>query len=579
MLFDDGVASFNAMTARDDAASSGPGNPLGGPRLGDEHSDGAHLDDTHLDDTHLESVSAHLESPASSDVLGLRANELVASLEQTVDGLAGMDMQSLNARVKGDLSQRLDTAWRRLKAIRYDLVVIDEAEVPQESGARTPTQLEVKTSNGGFIQARKTVERAQALREDFPLFRQALRESLISEEHVDIVRRYINTPELKQKLSDPTHGEGRLLAWARSMSTHQFAKQVKAWVYRWAPRQANEETLQQTVEEKLHIFQKQDHYVINGRLSLLNGTVVYNLIQAITRTNLRNSQNAGSGQNPASEQSGHGVRPDDSSTQLQHDLQPSQQQASLHSAANSESPKVTAAQLQANALVELCARVLEEGVYEGSARTSPHVSVHCPVETLAVAQSRYEEAQLHEEGARLHGEAGMIGAPATESSAHDIPPNIHPNIHPDLGRKLGQIKPGISAEFFTGLEPARLDDGTPLSPAQLQTIIADSQISRVVFGQGSEVLDLGRQARLASPAQARAIRARDKHCQYPGCSHPFPACRIHHAHYWERGGPTDLNNMVLVCWYHHALIHQLDLTATHYEHGWVFTTPEGKTIT
>jgi HNH endonuclease len=35
--------------------------------------------------------------------------------------------------------------------------------------------------------------------------------------------------------------------------------------------------------------------------------------------------------------------------------------------------------------------------------------------------------------------------------------------------------------------------------------------------------------------------------------------QAHHIVWWERGGATDLDNLLLVCSFHHRLIH---------EHGW-----------
>jgi hypothetical protein len=45
-------------------------------------------------------------------------------------------------------------------------------------------------------------------------------------------------------------------------------------------------------------------------------------------------------------------------------------------------------------------------------------------------------------------------------------------------------------------------------------------------------------------------------CAHPDCTVPFDACRIHHVIYWERGGRTDLANMVPLCERHHHLVHE-----------------------
>lgn len=67
---------------------------------------------------------------------------------------------------------------------------------------------------------------------------------------------------------------------------------------------------------------------------------------------------------------------------------------------------------------------------------------------------------------------------------------------------------------------------------------------------GSRPLAVGRAARLATPAQRKALRLRDGACAIPECTgHGAP--QPHHVIGWEFGGPTDLDNLVNLCWVHH----------------------------
>ena len=45
-------------------------------------------------------------------------------------------------------------------------------------------------------------------------------------------------------------------------------------------------------------------------------------------------------------------------------------------------------------------------------------------------------------------------------------------------------------------------------------------------------------------------------CAHPSCTVPFDSCRIHHVIYWERGGLSDLDNMIPLCERHHHLVHE-----------------------
>ena len=65
------------------------------------------------------------------------------------------------------------------------------------------------------------------------------------------------------------------------------------------------------------------------------------------------------------------------------------------------------------------------------------------------------------------------------------------------------------------------------------------------------MLAYGRERRLASKGQRLALAARDGGCCFPGCDRPAAWTEVHHIIPWLTGGPTDLDNMCLLCRYHH----------------------------
>jgi hypothetical protein len=85
--------------------------------------------------------------------------------------------------------------------------------------------------------------------------------------------------------------------------------------------------------------------------------------------------------------------------------------------------------------------------------------------------------------------------------------------------------------------------------ARLQAVLED--------GSGTPIR-LGRTRREPSAWMLRQLRHRDGECLFPGCGHRT-FVEGHHVVWWERGGGTDLDNLVLVCAFHHRLVH---------EHGW-----------
>ncbi|MBA2640533.1 MAG: HNH endonuclease, partial [Nocardioidaceae bacterium] len=56
----------------------------------------------------------------------------------------------------------------------------------------------------------------------------------------------------------------------------------------------------------------------------------------------------------------------------------------------------------------------------------------------------------------------------------------------------------------------------------------------------------------------RAVEVRDIGCAFPGCTRPADWTNVHHIVHWVDGGPTTLDNGVLLCGTHHRTIHRGD---------------------
>lgn len=100
---------------------------------------------------------------------------------------------------------------------------------------------------------------------------------------------------------------------------------------------------------------------------------------------------------------------------------------------------------------------------------------------------------------------------------------------------------------------ARLLDGTPLPMGEALRLACDADILPVVFDRKSQELWVGRKVRSATEAQRAALIVRDRHCI--GCGQSATWCEVHHIHEWSRGGPTDLDNLVLLCTPCHHQVH------------------------
>ncbi|MEU4620912.1 DUF222 domain-containing protein [Actinoplanes sp. NPDC023801] len=109
----------------------------------------------------------------------------------------------------------------------------------------------------------------------------------------------------------------------------------------------------------------------------------------------------------------------------------------------------------------------------------------------------------------------------------------------------------LCAKLGTGL----LDNGEPLSAGTIRRLGCDARVLPVVLDGDSQILDAGRTRRTATGTMRRALNARDRGCAFPGCDRPPRWCEAHHIVSWADGGPTDLSNLVLLCGFHHRLIH------------------------
>jgi len=101
---------------------------------------------------------------------------------------------------------------------------------------------------------------------------------------------------------------------------------------------------------------------------------------------------------------------------------------------------------------------------------------------------------------------------------------------------------------------SHLEDGTRLATDTARRLCCDAALVRVLHDAGGEILDLGRRTRTVSAAQRRALEIRDGGCRWPGCGLRFTDA--HHLVHWTDGGSTDLDNLILLCSFHHRKVHE-----------------------
>lgn len=127
-------------------------------------------------------------------------------------------------------------------------------------------------------------------------------------------------------------------------------------------------------------------------------------------------------------------------------------------------------------------------------------------------------------------------------------------VRADLNALLG--KPGGIAEIA---------GSGPIPPSTLDRLLCGADLSLVLCGEDFTPLYEAVASRAPTAAQRRALIARDGACI--GCGEPPGECEAHHIVPWGCGGKTRIDNLVLVCWSCHDLIH---------DHNWRVIVRDGR---
>lgn len=130
---------------------------------------------------------------------------------------------------------------------------------------------------------------------------------------------------------------------------------------------------------------------------------------------------------------------------------------------------------------------------------------------------------------------------------------------------FGSDNPNVQAEIAALLDgrkpfPELYDyDTMDLDWATLRMMSCNASIIPAVLSSKGEPLDVGRAQRAFPASIRRAVILRDGGCAYPGCNMPHIYSEIHHIQHWQDNGSTSLDNAVMLCRYHHTVIHQTDV--------------------
>jgi hypothetical protein len=193
-------------------------------------------------------------------------------------------------------------------------------------------------------------------------------------------------------------------------------------------------------------------------------------------------------------------------------------------------------QRRADALAELARRALEGGRLPQTGGVRPQVTV-----TVELAG--------------LLGHPGLPGADGGWVGPLPVETVRRLACDAAVTRVLVARHPLEAADGGDGHRHATRDDEAAGDlPRRLRAAIA--LLPPALGGAPREPLEVGRATRVVSPAQRTALAVRDGGCVVSGCDRPPAWCEAHHLRHWLRGGPTDLENLVLLCRAHHRAVHE-----------------------
>jgi hypothetical protein len=204
----------------------------------------------------------------------------------------------------------------------------------------------------------------------------------------------------------------------------------------------------------------------------------------------------------------------------------------------------TRPQRSADALVELATAACEHGDLPTQGGALPQVSLIVDLATLT-------------------------GPSARAAKNSTTRPAEHPTAAPPTAAAGGHAGWLAGVPGPWGLGGVLTHTGAHVGPATARRICCDAVLQRVLRAP-SEPLDLGRQVRLVTPAQRRALLLRDGGCRFPGCHARAAHTIAHHVQFWADGGDTDITNLVLLCPRHHIAVH---------EGGWTLELAPDATVT
>jgi hypothetical protein len=185
------------------------------------------------------------------------------------------------------------------------------------------------------------------------------------------------------------------------------------------------------------------------------------------------------------------------------------------------------------------------------------MTVQLPPESFAEARSRLEsiakeipsgDGEVSWDQRMADAFMGLVRCGEDGGGQSSAPSPYFVVVHVPIAALLGES--GEESDLAGDLER-----GGFVSMQAVRRVSCDATIALAVDDEMGHTMYEGRARRDPSGPQHREVRRRDRHCRFPGCSNVV-FTNVHHIKEWKPDrGPTDLDNLVLLCVHHHGLVH------------------------
>lgn len=208
----------------------------------------------------------------------------------------------------------------------------------------------------------------------------------------------------------------------------------------------------------------------------------------------------------------------------------------------------------------------------------------------------HDRQWFHLQG-RLPGADGALVEKALQRAEAKVPRSAHNQVYEPIDMRLADALVDIASTrlgsdpdpdranlivhidldmLVAGRGVAEIEAGPTIAAEIARRLACDARLQTVLDGPNGLPVGIGRTSRTIPAWLNRQVRRRDKGCRFPGCERTRRV-HAHHLVHWSNGGPTDLDNLVTLCGYHHRLVHDSGWRIEGSPNGYlIFVRPDGR---